>query len=91
MFGYKITLRMLDRGLFELFGPLGVVRVLSLVSFIVSKISTNFFFHFLLNGVYFVIFISFILYFLYFFYIFSFFKFLLMIFFSFYLFFIFFN
>ena len=46
MFGYKITLRMLDRGLFELFGPLGVVRVLSLVSFIVSKISTNFFFSF---------------------------------------------
>ena len=45
-FGYNISFKTLDRGLFELLGPLGIVRSLALISKRTSQLQTGLIYHY---------------------------------------------
>jgi NADH-ubiquinone oxidoreductase chain 5 len=47
-FGYNITFKLIDRGLIELLGPLGLVNLISKISFNINKIQTGFIYHYVL-------------------------------------------
>jgi len=47
-FGYEYTLRIIDRGFFELLGPLGCVRLFYQISFFMKNLQTSFLFHYVL-------------------------------------------
>lgn len=45
-FGYNTTYKIIDRGIFEVFGPLGLSSVVSLKSFYLTKLQTNYIYHY---------------------------------------------
>lgn len=45
-FGYNISFKMIDRGLIEYLGPLGIVRLLSIITSKVSKLQTGLIYHY---------------------------------------------
>jgi len=47
-FGYNISFKVLDRGLIELLGPLGIVRLLSYISYKFSKLQSGLIYHYAL-------------------------------------------
>lgn len=47
-FGYKISFKMIDRGLLELIGPLGIVRLFNELSKKISKMQSGFIYHYAL-------------------------------------------
>jgi len=66
--GYEYTLKVVDRGFFELIGPLGIVRFFFSVSFFMKSLQTSFLFHyiFILFSNFYVICLSFLLIYFYF-------------------------
>lgn len=56
-FSYNISFKLLDRGYFELLGPLGLVRIFNLFSTRISFLQTGLIYHYLL-----IVFISFIIF-----------------------------
>ena len=56
-FGYKISFKIIDRGYFELLGPLGIVRIFNFLSIRSSFFQSGLIYHYIL-----IIFISFILF-----------------------------
>ena len=55
-FGYFITYKLIDRGIIELFGPLGIVRIFNLFSIFISKIQSSLIYkYFFLFLIYFLI------------------------------------
>jgi NADH-ubiquinone oxidoreductase chain 5 len=57
-FGYNISFKILDRGLFELLGPLGIVRSLTIISKKISNLQTGLIYHYafmIILGVTFII------------------------------------
>lgn len=48
-FGYSISFKMLDRGLFEIIGPLGIVRNISVLSKRISQLQTGLIYHYALT------------------------------------------
>jgi hypothetical protein len=56
-FGYHISFKMIDRGFFELLGPLGIVRILNNISVYISFLQSGLIFHYIL-----IIFISFVIF-----------------------------
>jgi NADH-ubiquinone oxidoreductase chain 5 len=45
-FGYNISFKLIDRGLIELIGPLGITRLITIVSKKVSEIQTGLIYHY---------------------------------------------
>ena len=45
-FGYHISFKLIDRGLIEILGPLGFVRLINFLSIYVSKLHTGFLNHY---------------------------------------------
>jgi hypothetical protein len=47
-FGYNISYKIIDRGIFEIFGPLGLSTAISKKAFIVTKLQSSFIYHYTL-------------------------------------------
>merc|ERR1712032_921435 len=57
-FGYNTTYKIIDRGIFEVFGPAGLSSVVSLKALYLTKLQTNYIYHYtflILIGVTFLI------------------------------------
>lgn len=48
-FGYNVSFKTLDRGLFELLGPLGIVRILKVITTKVSSLQSGLIYHYALT------------------------------------------
>ncbi len=61
LFSYFITLKVIDRGLLEYFGPLGIVRYLNKLSMNLSRLQSGFIFHYIFFAILAIMFIMFML------------------------------